>query len=157
MRFIQSYYSPSFATTGYVEVMPGAQLQAGINIQPFNWNDSGNNFNQPNAKAIVLANTWYEYALTWGSEGLHYYIDGNLVYSNSNTGAQNPNTSWWAVGDENSNGFNGVMDELRISNIQRDFASVPEPATYIPLIVVLGLLVGIRCTGKNGPARLRKS
>lgn len=81
--------------------------------------------------ALVTANSWHHYASTWGSQGFHFYIDGRLVYTNSNTYAQSPYTAWWAIGGligggpASPSGFTGVIDELRISNIQRTFSGSP--------------------------------
>lgn len=117
-------------------------VQAGVNIAPFNWN--GLDDFLPN---VMQSNCWTHLALTWGSQGLRVYINGSLVGSNSNTGGQNPSTAVWGIGDieDNSSGFNGLMDELRISNIQRDFIQVPEPTTWSLLALgVVALLVGLR-------------
>ncbi len=67
---------------------------------------------------------WHHYAGTWGRQGFHVYIDGMQVYSNANTFPQNASTTFWAIGGSVSPllawpGFTGVIDELRISSVQR--------------------------------------
>jgi hypothetical protein len=79
---------------------------------------------------IIITNTWHHYATTWGSKGFHFYVDGTLVYSNAVTLGQNTATTYWSVSanralGNNGYGFNGVIDELRISNIQRVFVPMP--------------------------------
>jgi hypothetical protein len=94
----------------------------GINIQPFDW------IGAP-AAGIVTSNIWNHYALTWGAQGKFLYLNGSVITSSSDTRAMNPSTAIWEIGAEatlGNDGFNGVMDELRISNIQRVFS----PATY---------------------------
>lgn len=115
----------------------------GINIAPFNWNQL------PSNSATITPDTWRNYALSWGDAGLRFYIDGDLVSSNSNTDTLNPSTGWWAVGVAGSSaigspgqGFNGTMDELRISNVQRDFAAIPEPAFSFLLVIGLQFVLG---------------
>ena len=97
------------------------------------------------SSVIITSNTWHHYATTWGSQGFHFYIDGTLVYTNGNTYGLSPNTAWWAIGgpsgegDAFGPGFTGVMDELRISSIQRTFV----PANSIsnsPAFLTNGLI-----------------
>jgi hypothetical protein len=81
----------------------------------------------------ITANSWHHYATTWGSEGFRFYVDGNPVYTNAVTGGQYGPTGSWQVGansaaGNNGSGFNGIIDELRISSIQRVFAPVPSPS-----------------------------
>jgi hypothetical protein len=86
-----------------------------------------------NTSKSITTNTWHHYATTWGSQGFNFYVDGYLVYSNSATGGQYTPTASWQVGGNSEAGnvgpgFNGIIDELRISNIQRVFAPVPTPS-----------------------------
>jgi Concanavalin A-like lectin/glucanases superfamily len=89
---------------------------------------SGNDPNSLNLP-IIAPNTWHHYAVTWGGAGYHFYFDGKLIFQNSSTDGPY-STSYWQVGN-NSNvgndaqGFTGLMDELRISNIQRIFTNAP--------------------------------
>jgi Concanavalin A-like lectin/glucanases superfamily len=140
---MQSYYSdPFFAGTFYMSVFGPAgyvfnglnenKARGGVNIEPFNWNDTGATSNELPASALITSGKWFHYALTWGNSGLHLYVNGILVYSNSNTGGQNPSTSIWHIGNNNGLGFNGVMDELRISNIQRTFAPFVPQVNIVP-------------------------
>jgi hypothetical protein len=128
-----SFYSQFYAGTSYMLVVPVSgsngeegQPNGGVNIAPFNWNHA------PAHSAVITPDRWHHYALTWGNAGLHLYLDGSLIASNSNPGGQNLSTGWWAVGVNGSSaigapgqGFNGIMDELRISNIQRTFEPTP--------------------------------
>jgi hypothetical protein len=80
---------------------------------------------------VIKTNTWHHYATTWGSQGFHFYVDGSLIYSSSATLGQFYTTYWCisfnsALGNLGY-GFNGVIDELRISNFQRVFAPTPSP------------------------------
>jgi len=101
-----------------------------LNHAPFHWNSL-----QP-AIAIGL-NEWHHYATTWGGAGMRYYLDGSLVASNSDTGGINPSTQIWGLGSRSgyNEGLTGQMDEFRLSNIQREFSSVPEPASAVLLLV----------------------
>jgi hypothetical protein len=118
----------SFGPTGYIEtydgVTRGGTTRAGINAAPFNWNDF------PDGPALSLS-AWHHLAVTWGSLGLRYYVDGDLVRSNANTSGQNTATTVWGVGFAVTSGagFNGVADEFRVSNVQRTFSPAPEPTT----------------------------
>ena len=73
----------------------------------------------------IAPNEWYNYALTWGDDGLHFYIDGELVGTGPAGGLLYGATDYWLIGNANGLGFNGTIDELRISDIQRVFAPSP--------------------------------
>jgi hypothetical protein len=131
LRFITSYYSQFYAATAYVEVFNDGtnanRTIAGINTTPFAWNDIGSTL----VYVKPPTNTWHHYALTWGNNGLHYYLDGVLVCQTSNTSGQNSSTGWWCIGNQGGDGFNGAIDELRISNIQRIYTPAPSQITFV--------------------------
>jgi hypothetical protein len=79
----------------------------------------------PTNSVVIQPNTWHHYAFTWGDSGVHLYVDGNLLGVTGAVGGQNQGTSFWVVSNSGGLGFNGVMDELRISNIQRTFSAGP--------------------------------
>ncbi len=98
---------------------------------------------------IITTNTWHHYATTWGSQGFHCYVDGTLVYSNSVTLGQNGITAYWSISANSAlgnfgPGFNGVIDELRISNVQRIFAPAPSQITFVKAFTLdyQNLLIG---------------
>ena len=97
-----------------------------LNHAPFAWNDL-----LPTSP--VGLNEWHHYAVTWGDAGMHFYLDGSLVASNSDTGGINPSTQIWGLGSRPGSGYNegltGQIDEFRLSNIQREFTPTPEPST----------------------------
>jgi len=111
-----------------------------VNIAPFNWSTVG-------TSVQIATNQWYQYAMTWGAQGIDFYVDGVLAASNSVNTTMNPLTGQWAIGAElrrGNDGFNGVMDELRISNIQRTFTAVPEPSTISLVAGAFGCLLALR-------------
>jgi RHS repeat-associated protein len=78
-----------------------------------------------------LAGGWHHIAGTWGSKGVEVWIDGERKGYNSYTGGfQNPNYETVLVGSNSWTwAFNGIVDDFRISNIQRS----PGMANYSPL------------------------
>ena len=99
----------------------GSLPQASIHRQPAGW------IGLAGANGI-LPNEWYHYALTWGAQGLKLYLNGGLVAVNVSPTALNPDTAQWNIGTtvlNGKNGFNGLMDELRISDIERTFVQTP--------------------------------
>jgi RHS repeat-associated protein len=78
-----------------------------------------------------LAGGWHHIAGTWGSKGVEVWIDGERKGYNSYTGGfQNPNYETVLVGSNSWTwAFNGIIDDFRISNIQRS----PGMASYSPL------------------------
>ena len=134
--FIQSDYGQLFAETFLTAVgTNGVWSDYDCDCNPpggDNWVGMGTTAQgNTNSNPIITANVWHHYATTWGSQGFHFYVDGNLVYSNGNTYGQSPATSSWSIGGRTSGdgstasfpGFAGMIDELRISNIQRTFTN----------------------------------
>ncbi len=120
------------AETLYIDIGRSPQLHSpmfGLNAAPFNWNDV-----QPISP--VGLNEWHHYAVTWGTAGMHFYLDGGLVASNSDTRAINPSTQIWGLGSRSgyNEGLTGQVDEFRLSNIQREFTAVPEPSAVALLL-----------------------
>jgi len=77
------------------------------------------------------ADQWYHVALTWGATGMKLYIDGLLNDSNAQTGRFEDGTNLdFGFGYSEAHGgpFNGKMDELRVSNVQRTDFTGPAPA-----------------------------
>ena len=121
--FIQADYSQFYASTFSTSIQ---STNYAISIYhcgcalPDNWVGMPNTIETP--AFSVTSNTWHHFATTWGSQGFHFYIDGNLVYTNANTEGLNGNTAFWAIGGlvdggtDSSPGFTGAIDELRISN-----------------------------------------
>jgi hypothetical protein len=86
-----------------------------------------------NSKSSVPLNTWTHVAVTWGTD-TKLYINGVLDWEIS-ANAQ-PTSPQWAYLPYWGQGANGPdIDELRISDVARQFTSVPEPAT----MALLGL------------------
>jgi hypothetical protein len=130
--FIMSGYSQFYASTFVISIatnIPGSCVNSAV----YDW------FGTPSLSSpIIKSNTWHHYATTWGSQGFKWYVDGSLVNSNPTTSGQNGNTSWWCIGGQTVDGpgwgaanFSGTIDEVRISNIQRQF--VPAPALSISI------------------------
>lgn len=122
--------------------MPSASVHNG-----FSWLDT------PTNSVVIQADTWHHYAFTWGLKGLSFYVDGSLLGTGS-VGNQNVDTTVWLVSNANGLGFNGVMDELRISNIQREFSAVPTPGVNIEKAVRLdfsNLLIGTTYQLQSSP------
>lgn len=134
-------WSTMWTGLGYTN-HPGAMYNDNNNV----WQGMGTSNTY---SATITANSWHHYATTWGSKGFHVYLDGELIYSNSVTGGLYPGTSSWQVGANLAtgnigSGFNGVIDELRISNVQRDFTPAPSQIVLVKAFTLdfQNLLVG---------------
>jgi hypothetical protein len=80
-------------------------------------------------------NVWYHVAVTWGNKGMRIYLDGILIASNNDQSEYNldntpPSQRSLQVGLKEGGGmeplglwgplyFEGYIDEVRISNIER--------------------------------------
>jgi len=77
----------------------------------------------------ATADRWYHVAFTFGSAGMHLYIDGELEDWNPYTGGTETNDNMLAMGagtwhypnPPHEDFLDGMLDGTRISNIQRDF------------------------------------
>jgi len=79
------------------------------------------------------ANTWYHLALVRASGTITLYIDGSSIgnYAGSHTiGGSGLICEIGRVSASAGYGYNGNLDELRISNVARDHAGFPPTAPY---------------------------
>jgi len=94
-------------------------ISVGVNRNAGDW--TGLDGNQ-----TVTAGVWYHIAVTWGQSGKRIYLNGKLVNSDSTPSVLNSATGEWAIGAEVRNGkdgFNGTIDELRVSKVERQFTA----------------------------------
>jgi hypothetical protein len=99
-----------------MKVSAGGQLRVYFNDD---WDDD-DDWIMDSGAATVPLDTWTHVAATWGSTGAKLYINGVQVGSNPTTGS--PPSGYggevaFRLGTEA--GVTTLMDELRISNIQR--------------------------------------
>ena len=118
-----NYYGECEGDVGGIDVQPSGQLTGSMWYTIYNpvSFDSGTN--------RVPLNAWTHVALSWGSTGVHLYINGALVGTNSNTGS----FADWSGQDSVfvNYGSGNHIDELRISSIQRTNFNVPYPTASI--------------------------
>ena len=102
----------------------GGDLRFGLWSGGWQWAASG-------ITPAQLAGGWHHIAGTWGSKGVEIWIDGERKGYNSYTGGFScPNYPTVFVGTDSWTwDFNGIIDDFRISNIQRS----PGMASYSPL------------------------
>jgi hypothetical protein len=144
---------PTF-TTGMTDTAQVGSLYDDVNG---NWQGMAQ---WTNSQSIAI-NSWHHYATTWGSHGFHFYVDGTLIYSNAVTTAQDAGTAYWSVSanvalGNMGAGFAGAVDELRISDVQRVFAPLPQ-ATFVKAFTVdfTNLLVGSNYQAQASPDMLQ--
>lgn len=98
-----------------------------------------------------LVGEWHHVAGTWGSKGVELWLDGVLMKTNPWTGGLNtPDYDTVLIGTDSWMwDTHGLIDEVRISNIQRDFSitqitSVPEPSTVLLMVTgIIGIGFGV--------------
>jgi hypothetical protein len=73
--------------------------------------------------ATSLLGCWHHLAGTWGPRGLEIWIDGSLRQADPNfTGTMAWSNPYWRMGcDLNGNCTDAILDEVRVSTIQRTF------------------------------------
>jgi hypothetical protein len=106
---------------GGLSVTPSGSLQADI------WPTVSTTFAFNSGTNVVPLNTWTHVALSWGANGAKLHLNGVLVGSHPNTGSF---ASWF--GRDSVFVFLGngsIIDELRISNIQRTSFDLPTTVT----------------------------
>jgi len=113
------------------------------NAMQWQWVDSG-------VSPMSLAGCWHHVAGTWGARGMEIWIDGILQNRNGYTGGMlNPTWFWRVGGDLLGNSMSGLLDEVRVSAVQRTFTRqalavgaparapmVIETPLYLPLVAV---------------------
>jgi len=82
-----------------------------------------------------LAGVWYHIATTWGSDGMEIYVNGVLENSTSYTGiisdADGTKSDLFIGSNETGEeAVGGIIDEVRISTIQRDFEPLIKSITF---------------------------
>ncbi len=91
-------------------------VQFGMYSGGWQWADSGVLVND-------LVGEWHHFAGTWGARGLEIWIDGQLMGTNESyiLGIPDPAYQTMLIGSNSWHGdINGVMDEFRVSDIQRE-------------------------------------
>ncbi|OPY13464.1 MAG: hypothetical protein A4E70_00771 [Syntrophus sp. PtaU1.Bin005] len=95
-----------------------------------------------------LVGGWHHLAGTWGSKGIEVWVDGVLKGTNpTNVAPSNPNYTTALIGTDSWTWATpGTIDEVRISDIQRDFTAtaVPLPASLLFLAPGLAVIAGLR-------------
>ncbi len=115
-------YLPSYAT-GSAEQWPykgacaGGTFGMGIDAAGQLSASAWDAFNMNSGTASVPLNTWTHIAATWGSSGAKLYINGVQVGSDTNTG--HPATGYGGYLRIIGYAAGTIIDELRVSNIQR--------------------------------------
>ena len=89
-----------------------------------------------------LIGRWHHAAGTWGPDGVELFLDGELVAANPFTGGvQDPDYDTALIGTDSWRWDTpGRLDEVRISDVQRDL--VPEPSCAA--LLLLGLAAAAR-------------
>ncbi len=96
-----------------------------------------------------LVGGWHHIAGTWGAKGIEVWVDGVLMGSNPGwtSPPDDPNYLTALIGTDSWTWATpGTLDEVRISDIQRDFAAtaVPLPASLLFLAPGLAAIAGLR-------------
>ena len=106
-----------------LDLFLGASPQGNIGFGMFNGTDSAGV--DSGVPPSALANCWHHIAGTWGPRGLEIWIDGVLENTNSSyTGGIVGGSNNWVVGcDLSGNCMNGVIDEVRVSDVQYRFSA----------------------------------
>ncbi len=118
-------------------------ISVGVNRNAGDWTGLDGN-------ETVKAGVWYHVAVTWGQSGKKIYLNGKLVGSDSTPSVLNPATGEWAIGAEvrsGNDGFNGVIDELRISKVERQFT-----ASQVAIAQPVTTTATTETGGSNAPA-----
>ena len=87
----------------------------------------GGGYNALSAQSTWNAGVWYFAAASWGPNGMKLYVNGVQDGSNSFTGAPSwADTEVLHIGadSDGTKSFNGTIDELRISNVQKSATEI---------------------------------
>ena len=112
----------------YLTIMPGGQLYAGV------YQANGANTSLTTTPIITTMNIWYYVQMTWRSGGeLKIFVNGAPAGAvNAGVGVIRNSTHPLTIGWFHDTGygdfyFDGLIDEVRISNIDRSGAQPPPP------------------------------
>ncbi|OFZ50984.1 MAG: hypothetical protein A3D92_10140, partial [Bacteroidetes bacterium RIFCSPHIGHO2_02_FULL_44_7] len=76
-------------------------------------------YNLTDYVGTLNAGQWYHLAFTWGKGGMNIFVDGTKVANNTATRNIIPNSAFtFKVGIE-SGSIKGVVDEIKVSNVQK--------------------------------------
>ena len=124
-------YGLSLADQGqYYNSCSGWTFRMGIDVTGHltasDWDGSGDWGGGVTSSQVVPMNAWTHVAVTWGSAGVQLYTNGVLVGSNSSTYSPASGYGGYLMMQCGSNaGSSCMIDELRISNVQRTSFNVP--------------------------------
>jgi class 3 adenylate cyclase len=80
----------------------------------------------------IRVKQWNHVAISWGRKGINTYLNGVRIGFLEGTHLLNRSTGTWVMGAQirtaSRDGFSGVIDEVRISRIQREF----KPEDFTP-------------------------
>ena len=79
----------------------------------------------------IPVNQWNHVAISWGRNGINVFLNGKREGHLVGTHVLNRNTGTWVIGSQirhDGGGFAGIIDEVRISHIQREF----KPEDFTP-------------------------
>lgn len=156
--YVKYAMSPSTTNTGTVEmwIKPTSGLRTSTGLLNFNWYDttspppsgwvlqmgiSSSKTTPPNVPSASTAtgassvplNQWSHLALTWSPTSTDLYLDGKLTGSGAGSPPDIAHNSYWVYlnywGTAASGPFVGLIDELRISDIDRSAAEIAADAT----------------------------
>lgn len=131
-------YNAAYAGTAlYIFYVAGGGGDSSLRYDTTNncllWHHKGNNAvfkDLTSTTATFTAGTWYHLCCTWGAAGIKLYVNGSQEDSDASTlPIESTATDQFIIGVfDNAQCFDGTVDEIRISNNQRDGSTEREAA-----------------------------
>ena len=107
-----------------VIISKGTSWEVGINADgDVYWDGAGAQVDDADAK--VKASQWHHIAVTNNDTTATYYVDGALT-GTSAAGIDTDNNTTLYIGYDGTNYFDGIIDEVRISNVARTAEEIAE-------------------------------
>ncbi len=111
-----------WGSTGQYEILYGDSLESGRGLSARLISSSGQNIilRVPSDRDMQTGG-WYHVALTWDKSKLRLFLNGSQVDSTAFSGSLRSSTADLSIGGAygKGSGFNGTIDEIRFSNINR--------------------------------------